>query len=207
MNPVALRVRCVLLVLPVLWVSACGSDEPRLAPIGEDAVILAFGDSLTYGTGAGRDASYPAVLEQLTGRRVINAGRPGEESAAGAERLPRLLEEHRPELVILCHGGNDILRRRDRDALRANLERMIVDSRAAGAEVVVLGVPDFGLFLAAADVYADVARETDVPLENNIIPDVLEERGLKSDTVHPNGEGYRRLAAAVAELLRREGAL
>jgi acyl-CoA thioesterase-1 len=207
MNPVALRVRCVLLVLPVLWVSACGSDEPRLAPIGEDAVILAFGDSLTYGTGAGRDASYPAVLEQLTGRRVINAGRPGEESAAGAERLPRLLEEHEPELVILCHGGNDILRRRDRDALRANLERMIVDSRAAGAEVVVLGVPDFGLFLAAADVYADVARETDVPLENNIIPDVLEERGLKSDTVHPNGEGYRRLAAAVAELLRREGAL
>lgn len=206
MNVVTSRVRW-LSVLLVAWLFACGSDEPRLRAIGENATILAFGDSLTYGTGASPDASYPAALERLTGRRVINAGRPGEESAAGAERLRQLLEAHNPELVILCHGGNDILRRRDRNALRANLARMIADSRRAGAEVVLVGVPDFGLFLAAAEVYAAVADEAGVVLENDILPEVLEDRGLKSDAVHPNAEGYRRLAAAVAALLRREGAL
>ena len=120
---------------------------------------------------------------------------------------PLLLQTHSPQLVILCHGGNDILRRRDRGALQANLERMIADSRAVGAEVVLLGVPDFGLFLAAADVYAEVATRAGVVLENDVLPDVLADRNLKSDAVHPNAEGYRRIALAVADLLRREGAL
>jgi lysophospholipase L1-like esterase len=195
------------IVLLLIWASSCSIGEPSLRPLAEEAVILAFGDSLTFGTGAGRDASYPSVLERITGRRVINAGRPGEESDAGAQRLPRLLEQHLPALVILCHGGNDILRRRDRGAFRANLARMIADSRAAGADVVLLGVPDFGLFLGAAEVYAEVARATGVVLENDVIADVLAERGLKADAVHPNGAGYRRIAEALAARLRREGAL
>lgn len=202
-----LNPRRLPIVLLLLWGASCSTDAPPLRPLAGNAVILAFGDSLTFGTGAGRDASYPSVLQRITGRRVINAGRPGEESDAGAERLPRLLEQHLPALVILCHGGNDILRRRDRGALRTNLERMIADSRAAGADVVLLGVPDFGLFLAAADVYAEVARATGVVLENDVIADVLAERELKTDAVHPNGAGYRRIAEALSELLRGEGAL
>lgn len=199
--------RAVFGLCLAVCLAACGDGGPGLRPLVPGQAILAFGDSLTYGTGAEPRASYPAVLETLSGRRVINAGVPGEESSAGIERLPRLLDEHSPGLVIICHGGNDILRNRDRETLRRNLEQMVAAGRAADAEVVLLAVPDFGLFLSAADVYSRVAKAGGVPVEIDALPDILNERSLKSDPIHPNAEGYRRLAVAVADLLRREGAL
>ncbi len=196
-----------IFLLWALLLAGCSQNEPALRPLAGDSVILAFGDSLTFGSGAGSALSYPSVLAELTQRRVINAGVPGEVSSAGVKRLGALLAEHQPDLVVLCHGGNDILRRLDRDRLRANLVRMIEDSRNAGADVVLLAVPDFGLLISAAELYGDVAAETAAPVELDILPDVLADRRLKSDTIHPNAEGYRRVAGAVAAMLGTAGAL
>ena len=67
--------------------------------------MLAFGDSLTAGFGAAAQQSYPEVLENLALLNIINAGVSGELSAAGLQRLPALLAQHQPKLVIICHAG------------------------------------------------------------------------------------------------------
>ena len=189
----------VLFLLP-----AGGCDRgPAIAPLPEDAIVLAFGDSLTYGTGAGSGESYPEVLAALLGRTVINAGVPGETSAQGLRRLPDVLAEYEPDLVILCHGGNDFLRRLDRQQLAANLEAMVALIHDSGAEVVVVGVPQLGLLLKTAPLYDQLAETYRLPYEGDIITDLLGDRDLKSDTVHPNAAGYRQLAEALFRLIDR----
>ena len=201
--------RSCLLAIPMalcLILSAC-SDRPALQPLSGDAVILAFGDSLTYGTGAGRDYSYPAILEQNIGRTVINAGVPGEVSKKGIQRLPGLLDRHQPDLVIICHGGNDILRKLDLAKARQNIQAMIDLSRDSGAQVMLIGVPEFGLFLDDVEIYGELAKQNQLVIAEDILGDILGKNSLKSDHVHPNVQGYRLLADTITELLRSSGAI
>lgn len=108
-------VRIWLLLLGISFSLLAGcTQKAKLPPLGGDGVLLAFGDSLTFGTGAGENESYPAMLEQLTGHKVLNYGVPGEISADGLARLPGVLEHEKPALLILCHGANDLLRHMDR---------------------------------------------------------------------------------------------
>ena len=186
--------------------AGCG-EEPSLDPLAPDAVILAFGNSLTYGTGAKAHQSYPAVLEELTGLTVVNAGVPGEQTNAGLERLPREVDNEAPDLVVLTHGGNDFLRKRPRTQTERNLRAMIEYLRGEGIPVVMLGVPDFGLLLSSADVYETVAEDLNVPLQDDIIPQLLRQNKYKSDQIHPNAAGYRKMAESVHALLVETGAL
>ncbi len=175
----------------------------KLRPVAADAVVVAFGDSLTSGVGAEPGQDYPAVLATLTGWQVVNAGVSGELSRAGLARLPSVLEEHRPALVLLCHGGNDILAGNPPDTLAANLDAMIRLCREAGAEVVLLAVPQKGLTLRPAPLYAEVAERNNVPLVAEAVAEVLRRNALKSDYVHPNAAGYARIAAAVQAAVER----
>ncbi len=193
---------CLLL----LALAACDSG-PRIGALAPDATVLAFGDSLTAGKGAGSGEDYPSRLADLTGLRVVNAGVSGELSAAGRERLPALLAEHRPDLVLLCHGGNDILRRNGPGSMRANLRHMVDTAHAAGAEVVLLAVPTLGLGLRPHPVYADLADELGLAIENDVLTEVLSDPDLKADGVHPNAAGYAVIAARLDALLRAQGAL
>ena len=192
-------------ILCLLLVTAC-ENKPQLPRLPLDATILAFGDSLTYGNGVKAGLSYPAVLEQLSGRTVINAGVSGEETAAGLQRLPALLDEYQPQLLILCHGGNDILRQRDLDRMAANIYSMIHLASEKNIPVVLLGVPKPGLFLSSADVYRKIAESTDVLYIDDLIPDILSKQSLKSDAVHPNAAGYRAIAENINEKLADAGA-
>lgn len=194
------------LVWLALTLAAC-TETPQLAPIPSDGTILAFGDSLTFGTGAATHQSYPARLQRLSGRRVINAGVPGEVSARGAERLPALLDRHQPDLLVLCHGGNDILRGLPEQEVRDNLAQMIDAARKRGVQVVLLGVPARSLLLDTAAFYEEVAQHHGVPLEDDVIAAVLGEKQLRADRIHPNAQGYRHIAEAVYGLLRERGAL
>ena len=197
----------VLVLAAWTLAAGCRGDPPALRPLGPDAVVLAFGDSLTRGTGASSDESYPARLGRLLGRPVVNAGIPGEVSSEGVRRLPGTLARHRPQLVILCHGGNDLLRGRDPEQIAENLRTMVRLTREADAEVVLLGVPRPGVFLKPPGFYAEVAEEFAIPHEGEILKRILADPALKADPIHPNGGGYKLLAEAVRGLLSRSGAV
>lgn len=204
MRSISLR----LLPLLLLTLLAACDRGAALPPLDDDAVILAFGDSLTRGTGADGNESYPAVLERLSGRRVINAGIPGELTSEGRQRLPRLLDRERPDLLILCHGGNDILRGHDAAMAADNLAAMVRMAQERGIEVLLVGVPERSLvFHDTADFYHRVAEEAGVPLESEAMAHIIGEPSLKSDQIHPNAAGYRYLARSVHDLLRETGAL
>lgn len=196
---------CWMMALVVL-LAAC-SKTPQLPLLAADATILAFGDSLTAGTGAGEQESYPAVLSQLVGRTVVNRGIPGELSAQGAQRLPEVLDQERPALLILCHGGNDLLGQLDHQAIAGNLRTMIQAARDRGVAVLLIAVPSLGLTLTPPKMYNDLAAEFGIPIERNILPEVLGKSSLKSDHIHPNTAGYRLVAEAVATILKKSGAV
>ncbi|MBT9539712.1 arylesterase [Thiobacillus sp.] len=198
--------RALFALFALLLLAAC-DRAPTLPKLGPHDVILAFGDSLTYGTGAAPSEAYPAQLVGLTQRAVVNAGVPGETTAEGLKRLPALLDEHRPKLVLLCLGGNDMLRRLPEAETENNLRLMLQTLRASGIQVVLIGVPEPKLFGGAPDFYAQLAEEFELPYDGDTLNAVLKDNALKSDPIHPNAAGYQTIARQLADLLKESGAL
>jgi len=202
-----LRVLAAMLVV-ALALAGCGREKvPKLSAVGPNDVIVAFGDSLTYGTGASEAESYPVVLGQLIGRKVVRAGVPGEVTSGGLARLDSVIDEHQPRLMIVCLGGNDMLGKSADTPIIENLREIIRTIKGRGISVMLVGVPRPGLITDTAPFYAELAREFDIPYEGKIVIDVLYQRELKSDPIHPNAKGYRKMAEAIAKLLKKAGAV
>ena len=193
--------------------AACGRPSPTMAEVPAEASVLALGDSITFGTGAPREASYPAVLAQLTGWDVVNAGVPGDTSAGALARLPDLLRQHTPRLVLVSIGGNDFLRRVPPAQTRANIRAISEQAAAAGAQVVLVGVPEASALAAASrsladhPMYEELATELKVGLHAGGWSHVLGDPALKSDPIHGNARGYEVFARGLAERLQELGAL
>jgi len=148
-----------------------------------------------------------AQLEALIGRKVVASGIPGETTAEGLARLDAVLEETKPALVILSHGGNDFLRQLDERQAADNVRAMVRLARARGAQVVLLAVPKPGLVPSPVAFYGDIAKEFGLAYDRDTLTDILTDRELKSDLVHPNAKGYARLAQSIAALLKKSGAV
>ena len=196
--------RCFILVLAAL--AACG-EPPKLPRLPADAVVLAFGDSLTFGTGAAEQESYPAQLELLIGRRVVRAGVPGEVTAQALARLPAALDEHAPRLLLLCIGGNDFLRRLGNEQAERNVQAMVKLAKSRGVDVLLIGTPEPGLLVSPPAFYARIAKENRLPYEDSAMVEVLKDEKLKSDPIHPNAKGYRVIAERLAASLKKSGAI
>lgn len=195
----------VWLIGLVLFVAACSNTE--LQPLKSGDVIVAFGDSLTAGKGVSEAQAYPAVLSELTGYSVVNAGISGETTQEGLSRLPEVLDRENPTLLILFEGGNDILRNYDLSETKQNLDAMITMAKNQGVQVALVGVPRKQLFSRTASFYSELAQAHKLPLEDDIVASLLRKPAMKSDNVHFNESGYRALAVAIAQMLKDAGLL
>ncbi len=179
------------------------------APAG--ATVLALGDSITFGMGAAPDSSYPSVLARLSGWNVVNAGVSGDTSAAALARLAPLLQEHSPRLVLLGIGGNDFLRRLPDAQTRANIRTICRQATAAGAQVVLIAIPEASPVSAVMwslgdhAMYAEIANELKLPLYESGWSKVLSDPALRSDPIHGNAQGYEAFAKGLFAGLRELG--
>lgn len=155
--------------------------------------LLVLGDSLSAAYGLPAEQGWVSLLEQELkqrglAERVINASISGETSSGGLQRLPRLLDDYRPDLVVLELGANDGLRGTPLTILRQNLQQMVTLSRAAGAEVLLIGIripPNYGPQYTQkfAAIYTDLAAQYELPL----VPFLLERVALKPQLMQADG--------------------
>jgi acyl-CoA hydrolase len=191
-------------------VAACGKER-KLAPLPAGSRVVAFGDSVTYGTGAAPGEDWPTRLAALTGWQISNAGVPGDTAEAAQARVAAMLGEPLPALVIVELGGNDFLKRRAPNAVKEDLRAIIGRLRQAGVQVVLIAVPELSLLgvlagkPADSPIYRELAKEAGVPLVSDVFSDVLGRPELCADRIHPNAEGYRVMAEGIFARLREVG--
>ena len=182
-------------IISVLLLLLLVADTKSAAP----PTILIFGDSLSAGYGIEVDQSWATLLqlrlkEQGYEHQVVNASISGETTAGGATRIDAALEEFSPAVLILELGGNDGLRGFPPARMKSNLETMIVSAKAAGADVVLLGIripTNYGPRYSAAfeQVYRDVSAEHEVAWIEFFMDGIaMNDDLLLEDRIHPNAE-------------------
>ena len=181
-------------------VAAADASAPAREPVAPAPVILVFGDSLSAGYGIRVESGWVNLLATRLategyGFRVINASVSGETTAGGLARLPRALQLHQPQLVVLELGANDGLRALPTAAMRQNLEQMILLCRQSKRRVVLLGMrmpPNYGTRYTAefADVYQALAKKYQLPMVAFFLDHVADQGSLiQADGLHPNESG------------------
>jgi acyl-CoA thioesterase I len=173
--------------------------------------VVAFGDSLTAGYMLPADAAFPAQLERRLRAdgfsvTVVNAGVSGDTTSGGVERIDFALSE-RADLVILELGANDMLRGVDPKITRANLEKILDEIKAKGAEALVAGMvasKNFGPEQKAwfDAIFPEIAAERGLPLYPFFLEGVAGNPAHQlKDGLHPNAEGVARIVEGIAPLV------
>jgi len=109
--------------------------------------------------------------------------------------------------VLLCIGGNDFLRRLGNHRAEKNVREMVKLAQSRGVAVILIGPPEPGFTVSPPSFYGGIAKEYRVPYEGTIVGEVLKDRTLKADPIHPNARGYRVIAERLAATLRESGAI
>jgi acyl-CoA thioesterase-1 len=187
----------------------CRRRRKRVQP---NPASFSSATSLTAGYGVERDEAYPTIVADMLKKDgldidAINAGLSGDTTAGGLRRLDWLLKQ-KPDVLVVGLGGNDGLRGVDLRDSENNLRQIIMRSRAAGAQVLLLGMmipPNYGPDYTThfREIYPKLAKELDVPL----VPFLLENVGGEAkynqrDGIHPTPEGHRIVARNVEPHLR-----
>lgn len=192
-----MRINCKRRILLLGSLGAwLGSGHAKTAP---EQRILVLGDSLSAEYGLRRGSGWVALLDERLTRKglhatVVNASISGETTSGGRTRLPALLKQHRPTLVVIELGANDALRGLTLNSSRDNLQAMIQGAQSQGAKVVLVGMqvpPNYGKRYTEdfARLYQDVAKTQRcalVPFFLKGVADRADARDwFQQDGIHP----------------------
>lgn len=178
---------------------ACSAAFAQTAP-----VVLVVGDSISAGYGLPSGAGWVSLLEKKLAaehypHRVVNASISGDTTAGGRERLPALLARYHPAVAVIELGGNDGLRGGSLDAMRENLEAMVVAAQKAGARVLVVGIrvpPNYGPAYVQrfAAIFSEVAKARKAALVPFLFEGFGEDNAMfQPDRIHPVAAAQPRL--------------
>ncbi|MEY2685601.1 MAG: hypothetical protein RJA09_2746 [Pseudomonadota bacterium] len=198
-----------------LW--AQGLHHAVAAPHSGAPVCLVVGDSLSAEYGLRRGSGWVALLaermaQQAPGVQVVNASVSGDTTAGGLSRLPALLRQHQPQLLVIELGGNDALRGLPLGTTQQNLARMAQLGRAAGARVLLVGMqmpPNYGARYAQdfAQLFRTVAQTEKTGLVPFLLKGIADtegaERWFQADRIHPNESAHPRMLDNVWPELRK----
>lgn len=165
--------------------------------------IIAFGDSLTQGIGAGPGGTYPEQLSKLIGRPVINRGVAGETAEQALQRLDRDVLSQKPGVVLVCLGGNDLLQNKNPDAAFQALDSIVAQITDRGAMVVLIGVE--GLMFVTENYgkrYKELVKRRQCLYVPDILKGIFSHGDLMSDGIHPNTAGYAIFAKRIADAMK-----
>ena len=198
-----------------MWLAAAGAGAPVQAQ-GARRTLLVVGDSLSAEYGIARGSGWVALLEQRIAQqklpvRVVNASISGDTTSGGRSRLPALLQQHRPQVVVVALGGNDALRGLPLDMTEANLTAMARAAKAAGAKVLIAGIavpPNYGRKYSEdfARLFGTVARAEGTALVPFLLAGVADAPNadalFQPDRIHPTAAAHPQMLDNVWSVLR-----
>ena len=204
--------RRIFIASVLVAIAAAGCRKAsKFSAIAPGQTVLAFGDSVTYGTGAARGEDWPNLLAQKTSWKIVNAGIPGDTAQNGKGRIQALLDEHRPTMVIVEIGGNDFLRRQASTRVKEDIRQIIKTVQMSGAQVVLVAVPELSVLGLVAGrpsdspIYSELAEEEKVSLVPKVFSEILGKPELCADRIHPNALGYQTMATGIHARLQELG--
>jgi acyl-CoA thioesterase-1 len=190
-----------VVALAAVAAGACRRSWPitNAAPSGTN--VIAFGDSLTQGYRLDPGQGWPQQLSAIVGRPILNRGVSGDTTADGLARLEHDVLAEDPRVVLVCLGGNDMLRQLPADQQFANLRTIVRRIQEKGALVILIGTEGYRI-LSRVDYgerYEALARETGAVYVPDLMKGVLGDRALMLDEIHPNAKGYAKIARRIAD--------
>jgi acyl-CoA thioesterase-1 len=199
----------------LVWLAAAGAGAPVHAQ-GARRTLLVVGDSLSAEYGIARGSGWVALLEQRIVKQklpvqVVNASISGDTTSGGRSRLPALLQQHRPQVVVIALGGNDALRGLPLDMTQANLTAMVRAAKAAGAKVLIAGIavpPNYGRKYSEdlVKLFGTVARAEGMALVPFLLAGVADAANadelFQPDRIHPTAAAHPKMLDNVWPVLR-----
>jgi lysophospholipase L1-like esterase len=192
--------RPALLAL-ALALAGCGPRWPVTNDRPSGTNVIAFGDSLTEGYRLDPGLGWPERLSAIVGRPILNRGVSGNTTGDALARLEADVLAHDPRIVLVCLGGNDMLRQMPADQQFANLRAIVRKIQEKGALVILIGTEGYKV-LSRVDYgarYEALAKETGAVYVPDLMEGVLGDPALMLDQIHPNAKGYEKIARRIAD--------